>query len=61
MRVVITLNLSSYDVSTITHLTLDGILSVEEALQADCIMEMSAYDQLGWKRMIQRGLKQKVS
>lgn len=61
MRVVITLNLSSYDINTITHLALDGILSIEEALEADCIMKMTAYDQLGWKRMIQRSLKQKVS
>lgn len=61
MKVVITLNLSSYDINTITHLTLDGILTLEEALTADCLMNMSAYDRLGWTRMVQRSLKQKVS
>jgi|GWRWMinimDraft_13_1066021.scaffolds.fasta_scaffold46734_1 hypothetical protein len=61
MNIVVTLKLSSYDINTITHLTLDKIISVEEALQADCLMNMSAYDRLGWTRMAQRALKQKVS
>ena len=61
MKVVVTLNLSSYDINTITHLTLDGILSVEEALSADCLMNMSAYERLGWTRMVQKGLGHKVS
>jgi len=61
MNIVVTLKLSSYDINTITHLTLDKIISVEEALQADCLMNMSAYDRLGWTRMVQRSLKQKVS
>jgi hypothetical protein len=61
MNIVVTLKLSSYDINTITHLTLDKIISVEEALQADCLMKMTAYDRLGWTRMVQRSLKQKVS
>lgn len=61
MKVVITLNLSVYDINTITHLTLDKIISVEEALTADCVMNMSACERLGWTRMVQRSLGRKVS
>ena len=61
MKIIITLELSSYDYNTITHLVFDGIISVEEALQADCIAKLTAWEQLGWMRMVQRGLKQKAS
>lgn len=61
MDVVITLNLSSYDINTITHLVCDDIITIEEALQADCIMKLSARDRLGWLRMSQSTLKLKVS
>ncbi len=60
MKICITLNLSVYDINTITHLAIDEIISVEEALEADCLMNMSAYERLGWTRMIQRSLKQKA-
>lgn len=57
MKIIITLELSSYDYNTITHLVFDGIISVEEALQADCIMKLRDYERLGFIRMVTREKK----
>lgn len=60
MQVVVTLQLDVYDYNTITHLVFDGIISVDEAKEAECIKKLTPSEYRGWYLMVTRQQKKIV-